>query len=193
MKLGVVRDHDNLLLGALADSAEGLQKGPARLGARAVRLPLELESPIGQPHGAELAHLLSRGVVQRYGIAHLGRNPHPATGSVLLKVDFVQCPELHRGILLAEDKLTVTNGTQAPKRLAQTISSGEATLNDTVPFEVLDDIKVVDTVVVTKGTTALGSVTIVQPKRRMWRAGKLDIALESVPATSGDKIQLTGQ
>ncbi|GEM_PF-3250938 len=85
------------------------------------------------------------------------------------------------------------NGTPVRMRLAQTISSGTAKLNETIPFEVLEDIKVGEITVVPKGTTAVGSVTQVQPKRRMGRSGKLDVALEYVLAVSGEKILLTAQ
>lgn len=96
-------------------------------------------------------------------------------------------------VAMAADPLTIPNGAPVRMRLAQTISSGTAKLNETVPFELLEDIKAGETVVVAKGTTAIGSVTHVQPKRRMGRSGKLDVALDYVLSKSGEKILLTAQ
>lgn len=91
------------------------------------------------------------------------------------------------------ETLTLPNGTPVRMRLAQTISSGTAKLNQSVPFETLDDLKVGEVMVVPKGTIAMGTVTQVEPKRRMGRAGKLDVALDYVLAVSGEKVLLTAQ
>lgn len=58
-------------------------------------------------------------------------------------------------------------------------------------FEVLDDVKVENVTVIAKGANAAGTVTDAQPKRRMGRAGKLDIALDSVRLVDQEKAALT--
>jgi hypothetical protein len=82
------------------------------------------------------------------------------------------------------------DGTPIKLRLAQTVSSANAHLNDQVQFEVLEDIKISDVLVINKGGIAWGTVTEAQPKRRMARGGKLDIAMDSVRLVDGEKAAL---
>jgi hypothetical protein len=75
-------------------------------------------------------------------------------------------------------------------RLNRTISSSDAKVGDTVDFEVLQDISVNGTLVVPKGGLAYATVTEAQAKRRMGRAGKLDINIDYVKLVDGDKAAL---
>ncbi len=75
-------------------------------------------------------------------------------------------------------------------RLTRTISSADAQVNDKVDFEVLEEVKVGDTVVIPKGSVAWGTVTEAQPKRRMARGGKLDINIDNVRLVDGEKAAL---
>jgi hypothetical protein len=75
-------------------------------------------------------------------------------------------------------------------RITRTISSADAQVNDTVDFEVLEEVKVHDVIVIPRGGTAWGTVTEAQPKRRMGRGGKLDINIDNVRLTSGEKVAL---
>ena len=74
--------------------------------------------------------------------------------------------------------------------MAQTVSSADAHVNDVVQFEVLEDVRVADTVVIAKGGIAWGTVTEAQPKRRMARGGKLEIVMDSVRLVDGEKAAL---
>ena len=58
-------------------------------------------------------------------------------------------------------------------RLTRNLSSADATTGDRVDFEVLEDIKVKDVIVVPRGGLALVTVTEAQHKRRMARGGNL--------------------
>jgi hypothetical protein len=75
-------------------------------------------------------------------------------------------------------------------RLNRTISSGDSKVGDTVDFEVLQDISVNGTLVIPKGGLAYATVTEAQAKRRMGRAGKLDINIDYVKFVTGDKAAL---
>jgi len=59
-----------------------------------------------------------------------------------------------------------------------------------VDFEVLQDISVNGTLVIQKGGLAYATVTEAQAKRRMGRAGKLDINIDYVKMLTGDKAAL---
>ncbi len=75
-------------------------------------------------------------------------------------------------------------------RLARTMSSKDARVDETVDFEVLEDIKVGNVVVVERGAMAIATVTEAHPKRRMGRAGKLNMNIDYVRLASGEKVLL---
>jgi hypothetical protein len=75
-------------------------------------------------------------------------------------------------------------------RLARTISSRDAKVDERVDFEVLEDIKVGNVVVVERGAMAIATVTEAHPKRRMGRAGKLNMNIDYVRLVSGEKVLL---
>src|SRR5882672_550589 len=75
-------------------------------------------------------------------------------------------------------------------KLARTMSSKDAKAGEKVDFEVLEDIKIHDVVVVQHGAMAIGTVTEAQPKRRMGRAGKLNINIDYVQLVDGEKVPL---
>jgi hypothetical protein len=75
-------------------------------------------------------------------------------------------------------------------RLARTMSSRDARVDERVDFEVFEDIKVGNVVVVERGAMAIATVTEAHPKRRMGRAGKLNINIDYVRLVNGDKVLL---
>lgn len=75
-------------------------------------------------------------------------------------------------------------------RLTQTLSSGTAKLHDKVDFEVIEEIKVGELVVIGQGATAIGTVTEARPKKSFGRAGKLNVNIDYVRLVNGDKISL---
>ncbi len=75
-------------------------------------------------------------------------------------------------------------------RLARTMSSRDAKVDERVDFEVLEDIKVRNVVVVERGAIAIATITEAHPKRRMGRAGKLNMNIDYVRLVSGEKVLL---
>src|SRR5205814_8267466 len=73
---------------------------------------------------------------------------------------------------------------------ARTTSYADAHTGDTLHYEVLEDIMVKDPLVIPKGGIAWGTVTDAQAKRRMARGGKLDINIDAVRLTDGEKVPL---
>ncbi len=82
------------------------------------------------------------------------------------------------------------DGTPIKLRLTRNLSSADATTGDRVDFEVLEDIKVKDVIVVPRGGLALATVTEAQHKRRMARGGKLDVNIDDVRLVDGEKAPL---
>jgi hypothetical protein len=85
---------------------------------------------------------------------------------------------------------TLLDGTPIKLRISQTISSADAKVGQEVPFEVLEDVKVDDIVVLPKGASAIGTVTDANPKRSMGRAGKLDISISYARLADQEKAAL---
>jgi len=75
-------------------------------------------------------------------------------------------------------------------RLARTMSSKDAKVDERVDFDVLEDVKVGDVVVIDRGATAIATVTEAHPKRRMGRSGRLHMNIDYVRLANGEKVPL---
>src|ERR1043166_2994825 len=82
------------------------------------------------------------------------------------------------------------DGTPTRMRLSRTMSSKDAKTGENVDFEVLDDVKIGDVIVVNKGGVALATVTNAHPSGHMGKGGKLDIAIDYVRLVDGEKALL---
>jgi len=87
-------------------------------------------------------------------------------------------------------KPVLEDGTPVKLRLTRNLSSADARVGDTVDFEVLEEVRVGELLVVPKGGIAWASVTEAQAKRRMARGGKLDVNIDSVRLIDGEKVAL---
>lgn len=85
---------------------------------------------------------------------------------------------------------TLLDGTPVKLRLSQTISSADAKVGEEVPFQVIEDVDVDGIPVIDKGATAIATVTEAEPKRRMGRAGKLDMSISYVRLADNEKAML---
>jgi hypothetical protein len=85
----------------------------------------------------------------------------------------------------------LVDGTPVKLRIGRNISSADAKVGEHVDFEVLEEIQVMGQVVIAKGATASATVTMVQPKRRLGREGKLEMTLDSVRLIDNEKAALT--
>lgn len=85
---------------------------------------------------------------------------------------------------------TLLDGTPIKLRLERTISSAEARVGDEVDFETLDEISVEGVVVAPKGSLAMATVTDAEHKKSMGRAGKLNVNIDSVRLSDGEKAAL---
>jgi hypothetical protein len=86
--------------------------------------------------------------------------------------------------------IKLEDGTPVHLVLGETISSADAQVGQTIDFEVVDDIVIDGVVVVPHGATAWATVTSAQAKRRMGRAGHLDINIDKVRLADGEKALL---
>ncbi len=82
---------------------------------------------------------------------------------------------------------TLLDGTPVKLRLSQTISSADAKTGQEIPFEVIEEVKVDDTVIIPKGASAIANVTEADHKKTMGRPGKLNIAISYVRLADSER------
>jgi len=82
------------------------------------------------------------------------------------------------------------DGTAVTLRLGRSLSSADAHAGDRVDFEVAEEVSVNRIVVIPKDSPASGTVVTAHKKRRMGRAGKLDVSIERVQLADGEKATL---
>ena len=82
------------------------------------------------------------------------------------------------------------DGTPVKLRSTRNLSSADAKVGEMVDFEVLEDVKIGETVIIPRAGIAWATITEAQPKRRMGRGGKLNVNIDSVRLTSGEKAAL---
>jgi hypothetical protein len=90
---------------------------------------------------------------------------------------------------LLPGQFILPEGTPVKLRLGRNMSSADAHEGDSVDFEVLEDVAANGMVVIPTGSVAIGTVTEARPKRRMGRAGKLEIVLDYVRLADTKKLQ----
>src|SRR5450759_2191715 len=74
--------------------------------------------------------------------------------------------------------------------LAEDISSATANVGDRINFKVAEDLKVGDTVVISKGASAVGSITEAKKKGMLGRGGKLNMLMEYVKAVDNQNVRI---
>lgn len=95
-------------------------------------------------------------------------------------------------VLAQEQQRTLHEGTPVRMKTSRTVSSGSAHRGDPVDFEILDDMKLGEVVLVPKGSVALATVAEAVPKKRVGRGGKLNVNIDFVRLPSGEKLALRG-
>ncbi len=82
------------------------------------------------------------------------------------------------------------DGTPIKLVLSENLSSASAHTGDLVAFETVEDVKVQGVVVIPRGSNAWATITDAQAKRRLGRAGHLDLNIDKVRLADGEKVLL---
>lgn len=82
------------------------------------------------------------------------------------------------------------DGTPVKLRLTRDVSSADVTAGERVNFEVLEDVRVKEIIVISRDAIARATVTEAQHKRRLGRAGKLSVSIDDVRLSDGEKAPL---
>jgi hypothetical protein len=87
-------------------------------------------------------------------------------------------------------KMVLEDNTPVHLVLNENLSSASATTGQTISFEVSEDVLVSGFLVIPRGSLAWGTVTDAQAKRRLGRAGHLDVNIDKVRLADGEKVLL---
>jgi hypothetical protein len=94
---------------------------------------------------------------------------------------------------IAAKPFMLLDGTPVKLRTSQPMSSSDAFhdyVGEKVAFDVVEDVTVNDIVVIAKGTKALGTINEHEGKKWAGRGGKLDVHLDYVRLTDGERDDL---
>lgn len=87
-------------------------------------------------------------------------------------------------------EVVLPDGTEFTVVTTDELSSKTAAEGDAVTFKVEEDVKINGRVVIAKDTIVKGTVSTVEQKGRMGKAGKLGIRVESTKTVDGQKLKL---
>jgi hypothetical protein len=87
-------------------------------------------------------------------------------------------------------EVLLRNQTPVHLKLGRELSSATAHVGEEVNFEVTQDVVVGGLTIISKGAPAIGAVTEAEPKKRMGKAGKLNVSVASVLLANNEKIAL---
>lgn len=132
----------------------------------------------------DLIGLKTAGVSEKIIAAMLHKNIEIPTSSPSISAAAIT------STITPQPQLILHDATPVRLRLSRNLSSADTTVGETADFEVLDDVKIDDVLVVARGATAIATVTQAQHKKRMARGGKLDINIDYVRLVNGDKVAL---
>src|SRR5271163_347827 len=104
--------------------------------------------------------------------------------------NFQQSQPPAQNVTTPVQKFILEDGTPIKLVLCQNVSSADATVGQTVSFEVVEDVLVDGIIVVPKGSTAWATVTAAEHKKTLGRAGKLDMNIDKVRLADGSKTLL---
>jgi len=90
----------------------------------------------------------------------------------------------------SEETLTLEDATPVKLKLLRDLSSTKEKVEDAVEFEVIEEVRVGEIVVIERGASATGTVIDAKSARRMGRAGKLDVRIDSVRLANGKRALL---
>jgi len=99
-------------------------------------------------------------------------------------------PERSQEASSAAPRLVLEDGTPVRLKFGRTVSSAEVIAGETVDFQVVEEVRVGELVVIPKDGLAWATVTMAQPKRRMARGGNLNLKINTVRLVSGERAPL---
>jgi len=94
MVSGIVYNDNDTPPASRTGLSEPFEKHMERHSVKPLFLPLENQFSIAQTDSPEIAHALTGGMMQQYRVLFLRRDPHQTTRSILLKMNFIDRPQI---------------------------------------------------------------------------------------------------
>jgi hypothetical protein len=123
--------------------------------------------------------------------AQISASSAPSMASAPTGSETAAPPTAQPGTLMVHRKIMLEDNTPVHLVLSDNLSSASATTGQTISFEVSEDVLVDSLVVIPRGSLAWGTVTDAQAKRRLGRAGHLDVNIDKVRLADGEKVLLS--
>ncbi|MGB6846450.1 MAG: hypothetical protein WBE09_16275 [Candidatus Acidiferrales bacterium] len=180
----------------LAESGGFLYQGETVFGTQACR-PIQqapaaqavAPQPAAQPAESQPAAAQPAAVQPAANVAAAIPAPNETTPIAATAITPVQPADAPRDETPVRG-FVLEDGTPVHLVLSENLSSADAVTGQTVEFEVVDDVIVNGLLVIPRGSTAWATVTDAEHKRRMGRAGKLDLNIDKVRLGDGEKALL---
>ncbi len=157
-----------------AESFSALRKSGAsdRVIAALITHPTQRKSaPVESPADVSAVQLLAN------------TEPNTAITSSINETAVIPVPK-------SDSSLIVRDGTPLRLRLNRTLSSEDEQVGQKVDFDVMDDLRSGDQILIPRGTKAIGAITEAERKKRMARGGKLNFVMEYIILKDGTKVAL---
>jgi hypothetical protein len=90
----------------------------------------------------------------------------------------------------AEDGLVLHEATPVRLRLSRQLSAADATVGETVAFDVVDEVKIGDALLIPQCDAGIATVTKAVSKKRKARSNKPNVNIDYVRLVNGDKMAL---
>lgn len=90
----------------------------------------------------------------------------------------------------AQSNFVLEDGTPVKLKLLRALSSTQEKVSDVVEFEVIEEVKVSDIIVIQRGAKAKGVVFEARPAGRIGRTGKLSVKIETVQLVNQEQAAL---
>ena len=84
----------------------------------------------------------------------------------------------------------IPDGTPVRLSLLDSLSSATNRVDDSVNFEITEEIRIGQVIAIPRGATARGHIVEAEPKRRMGKAGKLNFTVDYLKAPDGTNVRL---
>src|SRR3989304_2930021 len=94
MVSGVVRNDNHAAPASRAGLPQVFKERMERHGVEPFTLSMKNQFSIAQTNRSKVPHALTRGMMQQYRVRLLRGHPHQTTRSILLKMDFIGCPQI---------------------------------------------------------------------------------------------------
>lgn len=90
-------------------------------------------------------------------------------------------------------QVDIPEGTRVQVRLEERLSSETANQGQKIRFTVTENVEVNGKTVIDQGAPVTGTITVVEPRHRMGKDGKLEFSVDRVASVDGQPVELRSE